>query len=264
MKFKSFFLAYVLFYTGLLVGITHIDATLAGAEVFRQESNPEDSDVDIDFMLGKPSFTEFQYYNETYGSTNLIPSLGVSYKFLQFSFFSLGAGLKLSYYSTTGHPLKQASDGSFYSGDYSTSLKIVPYQFYGLLQLRPFQNRFVVFDFWAGYEELYFEEVRYIADSTSTTTTSSTSTAEKTPNEINSGWNKAVTFGLSINFLINQFEEQAAQALSDTTGLNYIYVAPFVEVSQAIFGGRTYLTQQPTTGVDFSRISYGILFKFET
>lgn len=219
------------------------------------------------FQLGlaKPSFTNLSYYEDIYQKPNIYPSLSVSYKLAHIPFASFGLGLKLSYYTTTGRPLLRSGDSYINDENSSITLKLIPYQLFAMIQVSPFRGRYVVFDGWVGYEELYYEEVRLLntSDSTSTSTTSTTENSDS-KNDVNSGWNKSLSFGFAINVLLNHFEEQSVRALESSTGLRFIYIGPFMEFSKALKGGNLFINQQKASVVDFSRTSYGLMFMFET
>lgn len=234
--------------------------------------------------FAKPTFDKLKYYNLLYGKTNISPSFAITYKFLDFGTFALGGGVKFSYYTAEGKTASLGSDGEPVPTTSKTSLTTVPYQFFISAQVVPFSSRFLVFDAWAGYEELYYEETRLnkttpttttsttptttSTDTTTTTTTTTTSTTANTSttqkNEINSGWNKSFTYGLAINILLNHLDGAASHSLKHTTGLRFIYLAPYMEVTTALKGGKLFLNQQKASVVDFSRTSFGILFMFET
>lgn len=256
LKFLAFILS--LFYGSASLGYTHMNAK-------RLESEERGS-TGYMFQLGisKPTFTDVEDYEDTYGTTNIFPSLSMTYKFLNFSVFSLGLGLKFSYYMANGRTLREVGGSTVPDKESSTTLKLVPYEIYAMGKISPFRQRYVVLDVWVGYEELYYEEVRLLQKAQTTTTTTSSSSTPKPKNRINSGWNKGINYGVSINFLMNPLDDQAAKALRSTTSLSFIYLGPYAEWSNKIGGGRLFISNQQSSAVDFSRVSYGVLFMFET
>jgi hypothetical protein len=266
MKIVSLLLSYTLFYGTFLFGVTHFEATTADAESFRYVIEDDPGSI-IKLMLAKPDFTNLNYYSDIYGSTSFYPSFSVGYKMIHIPWVTLSLGGKFSYYKTQGHALDKTSTGEYVSDpEAPIAMTLIPYQFFAELLIYPFDRKYVGLSAWAGYEELYFEENRNLVSTADATSTSnSTATTDKSRvNEINSGWNKSVTFGFSFNLLVNYLEEQSAKALLNTTGLRFIYVAPFMEVSKSLGQGRLFLNQQKASPADYSRTSYGIIFMFET
>ena len=266
MKLKSFLLTCILFCGSKGLAVSHLDYSASETAAPAENRGADwDGGYILNIGLGRPAFSSLDKYDKIYGSPNLFPSFSVTYKFVDFSFLTFGVGGRLSYYAANGHPLKVVN-GEYVSDTSSSTLKLVPYEFYLLAHLKPFHRHYVVADFWMGYEELYYEEVRLLVNPPSTTTTSTGTTTKspKSPNEINSGWNKSITLGMSLNFMVNYFDDATAKALEATTGLRFIYISPFVEYANAMKGGYLYLNQQKASNVDFSRTTYGIMFTFET
>ncbi len=262
MRIKSLVTMCAFFYGPLLIGLTHFDATPAEAQALYEPSLFDLDEYAVSLSVARPSFQNLNYYSDFYGSPNFFPSLNVTYKLFHLPYSNIGFGGKFSYYTANGRPLRKNSSGDFFADDTSSlTLKILPYEVYAMASIRPFKSRYVTLDVWAGYEELFYEEVRL--QNVSTTTAKSNSTNVQSQNEVNDGWNKSLTYGLSLNFLINQFDYQSAKALEKGMGLGYIFIGPFVEFSKTI-GGRLFISQQTPSVVEFSRTTYGLLFMFET
>lgn len=254
---KNSFLAFLPFYVALLLSVSLVSSK-ASAYI-------NDEGYIFHLSLSKPLFTQLDYFDETYGTSSVFPSLAVTYKLVNVPYATLGLGFKLSYYTDQGTTLIKTKAGDYVSNDDArTAMKLLPYQFYLLAQFSPFHQRYIVLDAWVGYEELYYEEVRVNESDSSSSSSSSSSDTDTTPNDINSGWNKSITYGLSLHFLLNQFDDQSARALEKTTGLRFIYMGPSIEYVQALSGGRTFISQKNVSPVDFSRVTYSLVFAFET
>ncbi len=283
MKIRQILTLTAFLYAPALMGVMQLNPN-ATNETTASDANDDygAGGYKIQLALGKPTFNKLKYYKLLYGETNVYPSFSTSYKFLNFSGFSLGAGLRLSYYTANGKTATIGSDGEPTPTLSKSNLTIVPYQFFVSAQISPFSSRFLVLDAWAGYEELYYEETRLNKNTTTTTTTTTpatTTTPSTTPsttttstantdtaqkNEINSGWNKSFTYGLALNILLNPLDGSASHNLKHTMGLRFIYLAPYMEVTTALNGGKLFINQRSASVVDFSRMSFGILFMFET
>lgn len=211
---------------------------------------------------------ETNHYQDLYGSTNLSPALDVMYKIYSSPYFNIGTGCKLGMYSAEGNVAasRPANDDPVSKGEQKTDFSMSPYQFFVRAQLSPFSARYVVLDLWAGYEELYFEEVRN--DSlTNSTQTNSSNKASPTSQKLylNSGWSKSVVYGIGLNFLLNFFEETAVNSANRSFGIRYIYVTPYMEIVTSIKGGKNFISQkQSEEKIDFSRTNFGLSFVFES
>lgn len=236
---------------------------------YNSDEGVEDGRYSFELAISRPNFTAINFYSEIYGNTSWFPSFSYAYKPPQFSpWFDFDFGLKLSYYMTTGKPLVQdATTGDYVQEENAKiTLKLVPYELYAKFELVPFGKRYVTFSSWVGYEEMYYEEVRILPDSTASKSSSSTSKTTKTrpKNEINSGWNKSLAFGFGVNLLLNHFEERPVRSLGRSMGLHYVYLTPYIEFVNAMSGGKTFISQQKVSPVEFSRTVYGLAFKFDT
>ncbi len=291
MKVQSLVLIVACLYGSSLGAVLHLRSHMDDDESAELQSEDEESEpstssfssrsnlsgdwgsggYEFSIGLSKPTFSKINHYSELFGQTSYYPSFAATYKLVYMPYMTLGVGFKFSYYTDQGRPARVRDDGEIYPDERAESnLTLVPYQIFLSGQMTPFNSRYVVLNAWLGYEELYYEDVRMnktqSATTTTTTTTANTSTTttEATQNEINSGWNKSLTFGVAVNFLLNPFDENSASSLRQSTGLRFIYVAPFAEFTSTLSGGRTFITQQLTSPVDFARTSYGVLFMFET
>lgn len=215
----------------------------------------------IDISISRPDFSEAEFYEELYGSNSLTPSVGLTYNFLNTSHLNFGLGLKLSYYRDDGF-VSQGDADNFRVGDQGTDFVFVPYQFFARLQISPFRGRYVVFDLWAGYEELYFEELRNEVNVAVSTDTNSL-TAESADLYLNSGWHMGYTVGAGVSILLNALDEESVNAAYRDLGVRYIYVMPFFEMVFRLGGDKTWISRRDNTSVDLGRTSFGLAFVFE-
>ncbi|MBI2602930.1 MAG: hypothetical protein HYW48_07735 [Deltaproteobacteria bacterium] len=212
----------------------------------------------LQLSVGKPTFTKMQYYDELFGSTEYLPTFGFAYKFLGIPMAQIGAGFKMSVYSANGNQAlkKGTSPVTIEKATGQSRLTVLPYQIFLIGQVSPFYKRYIVFDVWAGYEELYFEDVRLPA--------AGEVESSDRRKVVTSGWDRSMTYGVSANFLLNPLEERAVQNLYNSMGFRFIYFGPFIEFVSSLGEGKGFLNQQQTTPVDFSRQTFGITFMFET
>ena len=283
MRIYRFLLVFACFYSSLLGAVVRLyprqaeDGDAPGTRWTQSAASNsflqwDPGGYELNLGVGKPTFNNLKEYNELYGQTTYYPSFAVTYKLGRLPYTIFGAGIKLSFYSANGHAVRESGGQFTVDPSGPTSLTLFPYQIYLSAQVLPFNNRYVVFNFSLGYEELYYEEVRLqsisTATSTQTTTTPTTTpkanTAQPAQDLVNSGWNKSLSFSIAVDFLLNQFDEKSPKSLAAVTGLGFIYVAPFVEFTTSLGGGRLFLSQQNASSVNFSRTTYGILFMFET
>lgn len=223
------------------------------------------SDFIVEMGLGKPSFSNLNHYSDVYGGTSFSPSLSVGYKNFRSSSFSLGWGVKFSHYSDKGKTLIEKNRGQrdyVRQEDGDLSLTLSSYEPYLFFNWETF-DRQLVFSTKIGYRETFAEESRSFEsndDSSSTTTDTST-----VLNANNQEWNKSLTLSFAVNFLITYIEEAPPLSLEKTTGLYYIYVGPFVEVSSKLGSGNLFLSQQKSSPVDYtSGTVFGLQLSFET
>jgi len=218
--------------------------------------------------VAQPTFNAMEHYKDFYGATDPGP-------FMQFDVFAfdwfvtVGGMFRMGYFSDRGSAIKtNSTDGTIEKDSNAPlSLTVVPLQFAATFEGTPFNRKWIVFSGWVGMEYSYFEEVRVNPDvdsSTSTTTSQKktffmaptpTQKAAKTeePTYVNRGWKSGQVVGAAMSFRIDQFDERAANSLSDTIGFNAIYLSPFIEV-----------VRSPASGVSFGRNTIGMAFTFES
>lgn len=257
--------------------VTRFDSATNTATVQETE---DDEDVyfgryKIWLSMGKPTFRA-KAFEQFYGTTGLIPTLGADRNFFQFGTVGVGFGLRLSYYKDSGSPARKVnvdnpSDDELVPDPGSLALTLIPVQFLLTGQVGILPEKAMVLSFWGGLEELYFEEARVqnggaAATTTTTTTGSSTTTSTTTDNRapLNSGAHNSIVAGAALNINMSMLGMGNASSLR-YLNLQLPYISPFLEVSAKRSGGRTLLSGAKTSSVDFSRKAViGLAFVFET
>ncbi|MCX6109711.1 MAG: hypothetical protein NTZ90_08945 [Proteobacteria bacterium] len=223
-----------------------------------------------------PKFNDgLKGYKTAYGSPSGYPELGADW-FAWDWYATLGIGLRGGYYSVNGHAY-QRNDGvtktdpkTFNESDLHidpngpTSLTLVPLKLLATAEMTPFRRKWVVLDGWAGYERMYFQEVRKVVAGTTatstptttpTTTTGSGATAAPVDTAlVNRGWINSTVVGAAVNILLNPIDQESSYAAHTGMGIGSIYLTGYAEWIRAI--NRSTLS--------FGRTVYGIAFTFET
>lgn len=232
--------------------------------------------------VSQASFPDIRYFDAFYGSSPVQFGISSDWQYYSSPYLNLGVGGQFSYLNVGG---KQKVNPNVSDPDPSEledasgklSLTLLPYQFVLSASVKPFgDGSFVAIDFWLGYEELYFQEVRVQSNTGSSENSNgilrranadspSTKSSETSSNKsiINTGWNNGLVLGASINFLINKLEEKSVGSMRRSIGFGAIYVSPFIEIVSKL-GGNLLIAQQKSNNISFAHQNIGIAFTFKT
>ena len=202
-------------------------------------------------------------YKTAYGNANGYPEIGADW-FAWDWYASLGVGLRAGYYTANGHAL-QVNDGvnktdpkTLGDGDVHidpngpTALTLLPLKLLATAELTPFRRKWVVVDGWAGYERLYFQEVRKVP--VAATNTGTTAAAPVDMALVNRGWLNATVVGAAVNVLLNPIDQASSYSAHTGMGIGSIYLTGYSEWIRALDRNR----------LSFGRTVFGIAFTFET
>lgn len=223
----------------------------------------------IKVALAKPSFSDdLKFFDKLYGDEKLFPQFSVDW-FPWDWYATVGLTFRFAYYTQDGYAAKSTSGKTkqdLTPADVEkdlngpTSMTLIPIQAALAGEFTPFSGKWVVFDAWIGIEELYFQEVRTVADVKTTSATSTTGhialagTADSEDSLTNKGWKTGTTLGVSANILLNPLDERSAYSMRNTMGIGSVYASPYMEYANAL----------SKDGVGFSRVVFGLGFTFET
>jgi len=208
-------------------------------------------DMGISYPL---SFKGVKYYKDLYKNVSVYPSLSYRY-FLGGKNIAFGFGFHIAFYSDIGYTAvanqRGKAEGSLETSSQRTQLSVLPYQFLFLFHLSPVADK-VVFDAWAGYQELYWEEVRSVAQS-----------EEESISYLNKGWNSHVVVGASIGIRINDLDQESSLSLSKSMSIDNIFFAPFYEIAFPL-KFKKLLGNRKISKSDFRHMRVGVKIVFET
>ncbi|MFK7825687.1 MAG: hypothetical protein AB8G05_16160 [Oligoflexales bacterium] len=231
--------------------------------------------------VSKVSFPEVNYFEAFYGSSPLQFSMSSDWQYFATSFLNLGIGGQLSYVNIGGKQkvnpnVSDPDPGELQDAEGKLSLTMIPYQILLTASFKPFgTGSFLSVDFWLGYEELFYQEVRLQSSPTSGEPTSSSAlNAVSTPSSkssnstanksiVNTGWNNGIVAGVSLNFLLNKLEEKNVGSMKRSMGLGAIYLSPYFEVVNKL-GGKLLIAQQDSNDISFAHRNIGLAFTFKT
>ena len=222
--------------------------------------SPSTASSFYNFSINYPlNFKKTKYYHELYERILPFPSIGYNHLFLGKE-IALGIGFNIAFYSRSGYTAKEGQVGKHENtisrGLQKTNLSLLPYQVLLLLHISPFKDR-VVFDIWAGYQELYWEESRTIPD------LSSSSTTQEVQSYVNTGWNGHIVVGASLRFLIDFMSKRISSSLERTMKIGNIYLAPFYERSFELNTNELW-GKRKISKTKFTYQKAGLAFIFET
>ena len=202
-------------------------------------------------------------YKTAYGSANGYPEIGADW-FAWDWYATLGFGLRAGYYTANGHALqvnegvdkpdpKTLGDSDVHiDPNGPTALTLLPLKLLATAELTPFHRKWVVLDGWAGYERLYFQEVRKVP--VAATNTGTTAAAPVDMALVNRGWLNSTVVGAAINVLLNPLDQASSYAAHTGMGIGAIYLTGYSEWIRALDRNR----------LSFGRTVFGIAFTFET
>jgi hypothetical protein len=199
----------------------------------------------------RPTFETQSKYEEHYSASSWMPTLGVDY--FAFDWYAtLGLAFRFGYYKDSGYALKTENGESVKDKSTKTELTLVPLQVAAAAEISPFSQKWIVLSGWAGYEYLYFQEVRKGEDSA---TPAATDSEEETSSGLftTSGWRQGTVLGAAASFRIDWADGQASGSLS-TISMRDMYLTPFIEV----------VTSSDNERLNFERKSIGLLFTIES
>ncbi len=201
------------------------------------EAPKPDPVVSVLLGLKKPNFSKLDFYSKFYGQPKWQPTLGVNKYYFDFSALKLGLGFTLNLYNTSGTQQKLAEgkeQATATESDYTPvsgaplKLALLSYAISLEARLGVPGFRYLNLDLQAGYQELYFEEVRVIEQDSSDTTTDAAKPF------VNRGWNSGLVMGAGLNILLNSLDEGAGKSLNRSLGFSNIYLSPFIRVAQKL------------------------------
>jgi hypothetical protein len=229
--------------------------------------------------VAKPTFSDIEKYEDFYGETRFMPTIGVDYYFWDW-FTTFGLMFRMGYYKDDGYAASgKVRDGSnseiVQDREAPIELTVIPLQAGITFQATPFPAKWLVLSGWFGAEAVYYQEYRVTKSASTSKTTESTSTStaffmadEAATDEdedettttaksfVSSGWRKGTTLGVSLSFLLNGFDQKTVKSLR-TMNMSGVYLSPYIEVTQNI-------TNDPQQDLSFSRMVMGAAFTFET
>ena len=226
--------------------------------------------------FGVPSFDHLKLFDIFFKSNGYSFIFSQERYLLSTEYISFGIGGKIEYYSNKGQQQKIVADVDIENLESShleeapgnVILTLVPYSFSVTTSIHPFgHNSWVTFDLWAGYQELYFQEVRSYSSSSQSLILKQATEIKAKPsrsssiNFINKGWNSNSIIGISVNFLLNPFDYRSVRAMYKTIGISHIYLSPFYEQSQK-FSDKLYLAQKDSNNISFNGKKFGLSFTF--
>lgn len=224
--------------------------------------------------FAKPSFTnKIKGYDKLYGSEVGYPSFAVDHFLFRGTHFACGYNFKIAHYGASGHAALK-SQTEVVKAPERTSLTLIPYHLAFVGEWSPLSHHSLVFSFWTGYEELYFQEVRmdsasmpprgWLLTGFDAFPSRFSSATLSSGHFINSGWNTHLVFGMQAHISITGLDPQHSRSLNRAMGLKNIYVAPFIEVASSMGLQRTLLGGRKVSSADFARTSLGLAFTFES
>ena len=279
-------------YSGLASGVTRLnqESSSSYGQLNIEESEQSNSDnkssyskknhYNLRIGVSRVSFPDLKYFDAFYGSSPLQFSMSSDWQYFASSYLNLGVGGQLSYVNIGGkqkvNPSVSDPDPSeLQDAEGKLSLTMLPYQILLTASIKPFgTGSFISVDFWLGYEELFYQEVRLQDSSTSSESNSSSTLFANTPSSkssestanksiVNTGWNNGIVAGASINFLLNKLEEKNVGSMKRSMGLGAIYLSPYYEVVSKM-GGKLLIAQQKSNNISFAHQNFGLAFTFKT
>ncbi|NRA43659.1 MAG: hypothetical protein HRU09_01755 [Oligoflexales bacterium] len=227
------------------------------------------------------SFPDVKYFEAFYGSTPTQFSISSDWQYYVSDYVNLGVGGQFSYLNIGGKQkinpdVSDPDPSELQNAEGKLSLTVLPYQLLLTASAKPFgSGSFLSIDFWLGYEELFYQEVRLQNSTTSAESTSTPSlNASDTPSKktsqssggksiVNTGWNNGVVAGVSLNFLINKLGEKSLGSMKRSMGLGAIYISPYFEMVSKI-GSKLLIAQQKSNDISFAHQNIGLAFTFKT
>lgn len=231
----------------------------------------------------KPRFSDqLKFYDQLYGSANWYPQIQGDW-FAWDWYATLGLSFRLGYYVDEGYAAQATKAKSeIVEADFGgngaavqkdpagpTTLTLVPLQMLLAAQFTLFNQKWLVLDGFAGFEYLYWQEVRTQPKNALSAISSSsrlrrpkfgsgllaaTKTSDDTTDGYtNSGYKRAIVVGWGLNIALNSLDERTVASMQGSMGLGAVYLTPFVE-----------MVRQIDKGVSFSRSIYGVGFTFES
>ena len=210
--------------------------------------------------LAKPTFSsDLRFYSKLYGDTVFYPSFGMNY-LLWGGQFSTGFGFHASYYTDVGSPAKKVlvdnpTDSEVELAKGRVSLTLVPYQFVFFAQYAP-RGKFLFFDTWLGYEELFMQEVRLTEGEAASAENSASPT-------ITTGWTTNLTFGVAGNILLNSLDRKSMASMRRVEGFSRIYFTPFFELATPVALPRVLVAGKLPAVPKLGRLSVGFGLTYE-
>ena len=239
------------------------------------------SQYNLRLGASRVTFPELKYFDTFYGSSPTQFSISSDWQYYSSDFLNLGLGGQISYLTLTGKQkvnpdVSDPDPSQLQNAEGKLSLTLLPYQLLLTASIKPMgAGSFFTVDFWLGYEELYFQEVRLQSSNTSSKSsnksslsaskTPSTKASESTSNKsiVNTGWNNGVVAGVSLNFLLNKLGEKNIGSMKRSMGLGAIYISPYFEIVNKI-GGNLLIAQQKSNKISFAHQNIGLAFTFKT
>lgn len=231
----------------------------------------------------RPTFSEqLKFYHQLYGNEHWYPQIQGDW-FAWDWYATLGLSFRMGYYLAEGHAAQSTrakpdiaeadfgGDGAAVQKDRAgpTTLTLVPLQMLLAAQFTPFSQKWLVLDGFAGFEYLYWQEVRtqpksaqaglrpaprlsrpYFGADVIAATKASEDTSDGYTNK---GYKRSIVVGWGLNIAVNALDERSVASMRASMGLGNVYVTPFME-----------MVRQLDKGVTFSRQIFGVGFTFES
>ncbi len=215
----------------------------------------------------RPTFSdELKHYETLYGRPSGYPEFSADWYGWDW-YVTFGVHLGVGYYTDEGHAGRIKAGVTKSKADLTaddiekdtngpTTLTLLPFKGCLTATLTPFPAKWLVLDGWAGYERLYFQEVRASASGSSAKAVLATA-ADESSNDIltNKGWRNSLVVGARLNIPINGLDQTTAASMRGPMGIGSIYLSPYVEHIR---------TKTEAAGVTFARSVLGLAFTFET
>ena len=206
-----------------------------------------------------PFFSQSQTkdgYKKNFNKNSIMPTLRAQHFFYR-GFLSLGVEFGVNYYQDVGLLVKRDSDGSFKTiGGEKQNFAILPYHVAVAGQLSQLFKGFLSLDFWAGYEELYWENYRVESGS-------SKDADESEQMEVVRGWNGNILAGVALGIKLNGLDQVSSRSNARGMGIEGSYISFFYEHVKPL-DMKKLLGNRQVTKTKWGGHRLGVSFDFRT
>lgn len=215
----------------------------------------------VRLSLAKPLFN-LTYHATLYGDSRFFPTVATEWMLKRSSWMDLGLAFRFGYYNSGGFAaakpkMNHPSESELVQDSDKTSLTLVPLDISCVARFDLASISYLAFSAWAGYQNMYYQEVR--TSQNATTSTSSSDDTSSASYQVSKGWNGSLVFGGSLDLMISQLAPRNRPSLR-SMGFGRVFVSPYLEVV-SMLGSFSLLGKAGKT--DFSRSSIGVAFLFE-